>query len=343
MMKRELILFLTLAMATSAFAQEMKPGEVSLSNAYQGTSYSPYAGRAFPSRPLWGDSHLHTGNSFDAGAFGARLLPEDAYRFARGEEVVSSTGIPVRLSRPLDWLVVADHSDNMGFFTDLVAGAPHLMADPLSRDWYNRVQAGEGAGVAYEDVVAGPADHVLQVRQAVAAGLGAQSSPGREVDGDAERRAGEGNRVDIEAAVQGVVARAAAADDQVVSRPAGHLVVAGSAVERVVPGPAVQDVVARAARERVVAAETADGIVARRAVQVVGAFGARDVFAAGALRIEESKGVEVWNILITVRTLNDIPFLRKKWCSVDPQFRELHRQRHIRDSIRESEKDVVVS
>jgi hypothetical protein len=93
---------------------------------------------------------LHTAFSFDAGSFGARLLPPDAYRFARGEEVVASTGIPVRLSRPLDWLVVTDHSDNMGFFTDLVAGAPHLLADPLSKDWYDRIQKGEGVNVAYE-------------------------------------------------------------------------------------------------------------------------------------------------------------------------------------------------
>ncbi len=121
-----------------------------LSKAYSGKSYSPYAGRSFPSRPLWGDSHLHTGNSFDAGAFGARLQPEDAYRFARGEEVVSSTGIRVKLSRPLDWLAVADHSDNMGFFTDLMAGKPHLMADPQSKDWYNRILEGKGVEVAYE-------------------------------------------------------------------------------------------------------------------------------------------------------------------------------------------------
>ena len=121
-----------------------------LSEAYTGKSYSPYAGRSFPSRPLWGDSHLHTGNSFDAGAFGARLQPEDAYRFARGEEVVSSTGIRVKLSRPLDWLAVSDHSDNMGFFTDLIAGKPHLMADPQSKDWYNRILEGKGVEVAYE-------------------------------------------------------------------------------------------------------------------------------------------------------------------------------------------------
>lgn len=100
-----------------AFGQLPPPAdpEAVLSDAYQGKSYSPYAGRGFPSRPLWGDSHLHTGLSFDAAAFGNRLGVRDAYRFAPGEEVVSSTGLALKLSRPLDWLVVADHSDPMGF------------------------------------------------------------------------------------------------------------------------------------------------------------------------------------------------------------------------------------
>ena len=48
---------------------------------------------------------------------------------AKGEEVVSSTGQRVKLSRPLDFLVVADHSDNMGFFPRLFAGEPELLAD----------------------------------------------------------------------------------------------------------------------------------------------------------------------------------------------------------------------
>ena len=86
--------------------------------------YSPYAGRNFPTQVFWGDTHLHTGMSMDAGAFGARLGPEDAYRFARGEELTSSTGLKVKLDRPLDFLVVADHSDNMGFFPRLYAGDP---------------------------------------------------------------------------------------------------------------------------------------------------------------------------------------------------------------------------
>jgi hypothetical protein len=71
--------------------------------------YSPYAGRNFPTRALFGDTHLHTSFSMDAGAAGARPTPSDAYRFARGEEVTASSRQPEKLSRPLDFLVVADH------------------------------------------------------------------------------------------------------------------------------------------------------------------------------------------------------------------------------------------
>jgi len=85
--------------------------------------YSPYVGENIPTRPYFGDTHLHTSFSMDAGAFGARLTPRDAYVFAKGNEVKSSSGQPVRLSRPLDFLVVADHSDGMGFF-------PLIMAPP---------------------------------------------------------------------------------------------------------------------------------------------------------------------------------------------------------------------
>jgi hypothetical protein len=112
--------------------------------------YSPYAGRNFPTRPLFGDTHLHTAASFDAGAFGARLGPRDAYRFARGEEIMASSGQPAKLSRPLDFLVVADHSDNMGFFPDFFAGKPELLADPTGRRWYDMLKSGEGAKAAME-------------------------------------------------------------------------------------------------------------------------------------------------------------------------------------------------
>lgn len=114
----------------------------SLSASAKKQPYSPYAQRSFPTRPLWGDTHLHTAVSFDAGSFGARLLPPDAYRFAKGEEVISSTGQPAKLSRPLDFLVVADHSDNMGFFPRLQAGAPYVMANASGRKWNGMINRG---------------------------------------------------------------------------------------------------------------------------------------------------------------------------------------------------------
>jgi hypothetical protein len=116
--------------------------------------YSPYAGREFPTRPLFGDTHLHTSFSMDAGAFGARLGPAEAYRFARGEEITASSGQPVKLSRPLDFLVVADHSDNMGFFPDLFAGKAEVLADPTGRRWYDMIQSGKGADAAIEIIIA---------------------------------------------------------------------------------------------------------------------------------------------------------------------------------------------
>ena len=72
--------------------------------------YSPYPGQTFPNHVFYGDTHLHTAYSTDAGMVGCSLTPEDAYRFALGMEVISSTGVPARLNRPLDFLVVSDHS-----------------------------------------------------------------------------------------------------------------------------------------------------------------------------------------------------------------------------------------
>jgi hypothetical protein len=107
--------------------------------------YSPYVGREFPTRPLFGDTHLHTSSSFDAGMFGARLGPPDAYRFARGEEVTTSSGQRARLSRPLDFLVVADHSDFMGLAPDFLGGKPEVLADPTARRWFELIREGNAA------------------------------------------------------------------------------------------------------------------------------------------------------------------------------------------------------
>ena len=140
--------------------QEMggQVGEMSLSaddaGLFKKRSYSPYAGRSFPTQVFWGDTHLHTSNSLDARAFGTTLGPEEAYRFARGEEVTSTHGVRLKLSRPLDWLVVADHSDGMGAMNEIVAGNPDLLRDPTVKDWNERVNAGgETALMATMDII----------------------------------------------------------------------------------------------------------------------------------------------------------------------------------------------
>ena len=123
-------------------AEEWKLNEKKLSELYSGKVYSPYAKRTFPEVPLWGDSHLHTSLSMDAGGFGNRLDPRQAYRFARGEEVVASSGQAVRLSRPLDWLAVTDHSDGMGFITDTLAASPFVTKYEQGARWSKGFRAG---------------------------------------------------------------------------------------------------------------------------------------------------------------------------------------------------------
>jgi hypothetical protein len=151
MIRTKLMLASMLALVTilPALASDTgTPTKESLSAAYTAKVYSPYAKRNFPERPLWGDSHLHTNLSMDAGLFGNRLSPRVAYRFARGEEVVSSTGQAVRLSRPLDWLVIADHSDGMGLVGDIATGKPQLMAYEQAARWNKGMTAGGDAAVA---------------------------------------------------------------------------------------------------------------------------------------------------------------------------------------------------
>jgi hypothetical protein len=147
---------LLLSIACPTFAQLPPPTEDAADAFPAQKHFSPYAGRNFATRVYWGETHLHTGMSMDAGAFGARLSPADAYRFAKGEEVTTSTGLRARLSRPLDFLMVADHSDNMGFFPRLYAGEPSMLADPTGRRWYDQIQAGgqEAVAVAVEIVQA---------------------------------------------------------------------------------------------------------------------------------------------------------------------------------------------
>ena len=101
--------------------------------------YSPYPEQDFPNQVFFGDTHLHTSYSWDAGLVFNTLTPADAYRFAKGETVVASTGIPAKLQRPLDWLVVSDHSDGLGIAPLLTRADPTLLEDPLGAELHELV------------------------------------------------------------------------------------------------------------------------------------------------------------------------------------------------------------
>ena len=140
--------------STSARAQQDAGTLRQEDAAYDAPDYSPFVDRHVPDRVFWGDTHLHTSYSVDAGFFGNTLDPEDAYRFARGEEVVSSSGQRIKLIRPLDWLVVADHAEYFGLADLLASGDPSVLENPVTARWYKmrRGTQEEGAEAFYEVV-----------------------------------------------------------------------------------------------------------------------------------------------------------------------------------------------
>jgi hypothetical protein len=109
--------------------------------------YSPYVNKNFPQSVFWGDTHLHTTYSPDAGMLkNFNLGPDDAYQFARGEQITANNGMQAKLVRPLDFLVVADHSEYMGLIPEIRGGNPDLLKNEVGKrwyDWYNEGSEGQ--------------------------------------------------------------------------------------------------------------------------------------------------------------------------------------------------------
>ena len=131
---------LSLSIAGAAFAQD-KP-------------YSPYVGRDFPQNVYFGDTHLHTNISLDSYGDGNRNIgPDGAYRFAKGEEIEGHDGVPVRISRPLDFLMVADHAEYLGIVPAIANGDESLRATEAGAQWGKLMDEGKWAEVFGEFII----------------------------------------------------------------------------------------------------------------------------------------------------------------------------------------------
>jgi hypothetical protein len=139
---------LFIALPGATLAQEYT-GEVAVDrdNLKLGTrGYSPFVNQAYPDRVFWGDTHLHSSYSTDAGMLGNLLGPDEAFRFARGERVRGSLGEFARLVRPLDFLVLADHAENLGLAPMIAESNPQLLSIPWGREIHDLVRSGDPLG-----------------------------------------------------------------------------------------------------------------------------------------------------------------------------------------------------
>ena len=110
--------------------------------------YSPHAQEDFATNVYWGDTHVHSSFSMDANSMGnTRLTPAEAYRFAKGKPVLATSGMTARLERPLDFLVVADHSEYMGLLPSLRVGDPLILADPVGKRLYEGLMNQTDGGI----------------------------------------------------------------------------------------------------------------------------------------------------------------------------------------------------
>ena len=125
-----------------ALAQDVNPPE----HAYEAPNkeYSPFVNDHFPTRVLWGDTHLHTSWSVDAGFLGGTLGPAGAYRASMGQEVTAKSGFKFKLIKPLDFVVVSDHAESFGLLDFIERSDPLVLKIPLGKQLHDLVKAGKG-------------------------------------------------------------------------------------------------------------------------------------------------------------------------------------------------------
>ena len=117
-------------------------------------NYSPFVHRSYPDQVLFGDLHFHTEISFDAGLIGTSLNIHDAFRVARGEKIMSNTGQPIQLIRPLDFLAITEHAEMLGLSTAIRTSNPSLLQDDWGRRIYDQFGEGQqGRMAAFSEII----------------------------------------------------------------------------------------------------------------------------------------------------------------------------------------------
>ena len=174
-----------LTLPSMVFAQDLRPPREDFEAPTE--EFSPFVDDHFPTRVLFGDTHLHTSWSGDAGMAGATLGPDEAYRFTMGEEVTSHLGLRAKLHRPLDFLVIADHAENFGLPDFIQRSHPLLMKNPLGKRWHDMSKGGQGYDAFIEFITAigtgeDPIDDpemIASASQRATANAEAYNDPGR--------------------------------------------------------------------------------------------------------------------------------------------------------------------
>jgi len=149
---RSIVALIAIALAVlggSALGQEWTPDKGQ--QVEQPKPYSPYVDQHFPQKVFFGDTHFHSSLSVDSGMVGNRIDLDQAFRFALGEEIVTSSGQRAQLNRPLDFLVVSDHAEYLGLSDLIATGNPELLATDAGKEWYEAMQ--KGGDAAWSQVV----------------------------------------------------------------------------------------------------------------------------------------------------------------------------------------------
>ena len=160
---RIIIVFcLTFSLNQKGFSQDIHPPKEDVKAPPK--EYSPYVEDHFPNRVYFGDTHLHTSWSTDAGMVGAKLGPDEAYRVSRGEVVTSYAGWKVKLIQPLDFIVISDHAENLGLADFIRRSDPILLANETGKKWHDMNKEGKGYDAFIEWLRSGKEDLIKEPR-----------------------------------------------------------------------------------------------------------------------------------------------------------------------------------